>query len=91
MRASWNPELTLAAKKELVRDLILKTNEIELLIGSLPGVGVSEEQQLERLKQLEEELQAVEQRRKEVVKRKEELQARLDQVIQTVAVNSKGR
>lgn len=69
----------------------MKTKEIDLLIGSLPGIGVSEEQQLQRLERLEEELQDVERRRKEVVKRKEELQKRLDEVIQTVATNAKGR
>ena len=81
----------LAAKKELARDLILKTKEIELLIGSLPGIGVSEEQQIQRLERLEGELQEVKRRRKEAVKRKEELQKRLDEVIQTVATNARIR
>jgi mediator of RNA polymerase II transcription subunit 21 len=71
--------------------LILKTKEIDLLIGSLPGIGVSEEQQIERLERLEGELQDVERRRKEAILRKEKLQRRLDEVIQTVAVNAKTR
>jgi mediator of RNA polymerase II transcription subunit 21 len=71
--------------------LILNTKEIELLIGSLPGIGVSEEQQIQRLERLEEELQEVERRRKEAVKRKEVLQKRLDEVIRVVAMNAKGR
>ena len=83
--------LTIAAKKELARDLILKTKEIDLLIGSLPGIGVSEEQQIQRLEKLEEQLQEVEKQRREAVKRKEELQNRLDELIQTVATNAKGR
>ena len=71
--------------------MILKTKEIELLIGSLPGIGVSEEQQIQRLEKLETELQEVEKRRRDAVKRKEELQNRLDKVIQTVALNAKGQ
>lgn len=69
----------------------MKTKEIDLLIGSLPGIGVSEEQQIQRLEKLEEELQNVEKKRKEAVKRKEKLQKRLDEVIQTVAIHAKGR
>ena len=52
---------------------------------------MSEAQQIQRLELLEAELQDVERRRKEVLKRKEDLQKRLDEVIQTVAINSKGR
>ena len=69
----------------------MKAKEIELLIGSLPGIGVSEQQQIQRLERLEEELQEVEKKRKQAVGRKEELQKRLDDVIQTVAINAKGR
>lgn len=69
----------------------MKTKHVELLIGSLPGIRVSEAQQIQRLELLEAELQDVERRRKEVLKRKEDLQKRLDEVIQTVAINSKGR
>jgi hypothetical protein len=43
------------------------------------------------LERLEGELQDVERRRREVVLRKEDLQRRLDEVIQTVAVNAKAR
>jgi len=39
---------------------------------------------------LERELQDMERKRKEVVQRKEKLQKQLDEVIQNVAMNSKG-
>ena len=68
---------------------MLKTKEIELLIDSLPGTGVSEEEQVKRLEELEKILVQVEERRKEAVLRKEELQERLDLVIQTIAMNAK--
>ena len=71
--------------------MILKTKEIDLLIGSLPGIGVSEEQQIQRLEKLEEQLQEVEKKRKDAVERKEQLQKRLDDLIQTVAINAKGQ
>jgi mediator of RNA polymerase II transcription subunit 21 len=67
----------------------LKTKEIDLLIGSLPGIGISEEQQLQRLERLEAELQDVQKKRKDVVKRKEDLQKGLDEVIHIVATNAK--
>jgi len=51
---------------------------------------VSEEQQIARLEKLEAELQEVEKKRKEVMQRKEALQRRLDEVIEIVAINSRG-
>lgn len=51
---------------------------------------MSEEQQIARLEKLEAELQEVEKKRKEVMQRKEALQRRLDEVIEIVAINSRG-
>jgi mediator of RNA polymerase II transcription subunit 21 len=78
------------AKKELAKDLTLQTREIELFIESLPGIGVSEEQQIKRLEELEGKLQEAERKRKEAVQRKTKLQETLDAVIHTVAQNANG-
>ena len=45
-----------AAQRELAHDLILKYEQIQLLIRNLPGVERSEENQGERLRVLDEEL-----------------------------------
>ncbi|KAF2722873.1 mediator complex, subunit Med21/Med9 [Polychaeton citri CBS 116435] len=53
------PAIFQANMRELARDLILKEQQIEYIIQSLPGIGSSEAEQLERMKVLEAELRAV--------------------------------
>ena len=53
------------AQKELAEDLVLKGQQIELLISRLPGIGRGEEQQAEEVKVLVEKVREMEKRRKE--------------------------
>ncbi|PWW73159.1 hypothetical protein C7212DRAFT_284989 [Tuber magnatum] len=69
------------AKVELARDLIFKSKQIEFLITSLPGIGVSEDEQQERLKSLETELKEAEEERCRAVQEREEAAEKLDAVI----------
>jgi mediator of RNA polymerase II transcription subunit 21 len=73
-----------AGQKELAQDLILKEQQIEYLISVLPGLGNSERDQEEMIRQLEVELKEAEARRKEALKEKEAVLARLESVIRGV-------
>ncbi|RPB28939.1 CSE2-domain-containing protein [Terfezia boudieri ATCC MYA-4762] len=72
------------AKAELAKDLIMKSKQIELLICSLPGIGVSEVEQQQKLRSLEKELQEAEAERKQAVEEKEDMVERLDTVIRSI-------
>lgn len=78
------PDVFQAAQRELAQDLILKEQQIEYLISSLPGLGNSERDQEQAIRQLEEELKAAEEERKEALKEREEVLQRLDAVIRTI-------
>ncbi|KFY25633.1 hypothetical protein V493_04541 [Pseudogymnoascus sp. VKM F-4281 (FW-2241)] len=71
-------------QRELAKDLIVREQQIELLISALPGLEHSEQNQQERIKALEEELEKEEQKRQAAVKEKDVLLARLDEVIRSV-------
>ena len=55
-----DPQTFDAALRELARDLVLKEQQIEVIINSLPGLGNSEAEQVERMRELEGELREVE-------------------------------
>jgi mediator of RNA polymerase II transcription subunit 21 len=61
--------------------LVLKQQQIEALINSLPGIEKSEEEQLRRIGELEGELRAMEGEREGVVLGKEDLLERVEEVI----------
>lgn len=63
---------------------MVKEQQIEVLISSLPGLDSSEHDQERYIKELEEELKAAEALRQEAAKEKDEMLAKLDRVIQNV-------
>ncbi|KAJ4353544.1 RNA polymerase II mediator complex subunit [Didymosphaeria variabile] len=58
---------------ELSRDMVLKEQQIEVLIASLPGLDKSEAEQVARMKELEKELEGLEGERLRAVEEKEAL------------------
>ncbi|ANB10922.1 hypothetical protein AWJ20_3716 [Sugiyamaella lignohabitans] len=70
---------------ELARDMILKSQQIEVLIDSLPGIGISEQEQMARVRSLEEELKQVNNEKADVLTEREELLKKCDELILEVA------
>ncbi|KAH3668577.1 hypothetical protein OGAPHI_002331 [Ogataea philodendri] len=66
---------------ELTSDIILKTKQILTIIDTLPGVGVSKEEQLERIESLSGELRELEKQKEATLKRKEQLSELVDEMI----------
>lgn len=62
---------------ELSTDIILKTRQVIKLIDSLPGVDVSENEQLRKIDSLQKSLVEVEKKKIEAIKKKENM---LDEV-----------
>lgn len=79
-----SPDEFKAGQLELARDLIIKEQQIEYLISSLPGLENSERDQEQSIKELEEELKVAEAQRLDAIKEKDEELAKLDQVIRGV-------
>ncbi|ODQ79668.1 hypothetical protein BABINDRAFT_37131 [Babjeviella inositovora NRRL Y-12698] len=70
---------------ELSTDIILKTRQIITLIDSLPGIGVSPQEQLFKIQSLQTKLDLVEKERIEKIKQKNELLDWCEEVILQVA------
>lgn len=70
--------------KEFSRDIVLKQQQVELLIASLPGLNISEEQQVARMKELEKELEGLEDERAQAVRDKELLLKKVEDKIMSV-------
>ncbi|KND93352.1 Mediator of RNA polymerase II transcription subunit 21 [Tolypocladium ophioglossoides CBS 100239] len=73
-----------AGLKELSRDLIVKEQQIEYLISSLPGLDNSEKDQERNIKDLEEDLKAAEAQRQEALKERDQILSELDGVIRSI-------
>lgn len=67
--------------KELSRDLVLKEQQIELLISRLPGIGTSQKEQMERMKEVERQLEDIEGERNEAVKERAVLLEKVENLI----------
>ncbi|KAJ2904366.1 hypothetical protein MKZ38_008151 [Zalerion maritima] len=70
--------------KELAQDLIMREQQIEMLISVLPGLENSEEDQNKAIRELEEELKVAEQQRTDAIGEKKEVLQKLDEVIRSV-------
>ncbi|RAO69532.1 uncharacterized protein BHQ10_005544 [Talaromyces amestolkiae] len=79
-----SPQLFLYRQRELARDLIIKEQQIEYLIGRLPGIGSSEAEQEARIRELESELRQVELAREKKARELKKLGKRLELVLGTV-------
>ncbi|RCI12456.1 hypothetical protein L249_0434 [Ophiocordyceps polyrhachis-furcata BCC 54312] len=79
-----------AGLKELSRDLIVKEKEIEYIISSLPGLGNSEKDQEQDIKDLEEHRKIAEALRQEALREKDETLAQLDTIIRSILAGAKG-
>jgi mediator of RNA polymerase II transcription subunit 21 len=73
-----------AGMVELSQDLIVKEQQIEVLISSLPGLDNSEMDQERYIKELEEDLKIAEAQRQEAIKEKDQILAELDSVIRSI-------
>jgi mediator of RNA polymerase II transcription subunit 21 len=73
-----------AAVREMSTDLVNKAKQLETLIKALPGHGVSEKEQWEKMRALEQELRDLEGEREEAVREREELMAKVEDKIMGV-------
>lgn len=69
---------------ELSRDLIIKEQQIEALITTLPGLDSSEVDQERYIRELGEEVRVAEIQRQDAIKAKREVMNKLDTVVRAV-------
>ncbi|VEU23415.1 DEKNAAC104496 [Brettanomyces naardenensis] len=71
--------------QELSRDIILKTRQILTIIDTLPGVGVSKVEQLQKIQSLSSDLEEVELEKKKAIVKKDDLMKVVDRLILIVS------
>ncbi|KAH7351418.1 mediator complex, subunit Med21 [Pyrenochaeta sp. MPI-SDFR-AT-0127] len=79
-----SPEQFQADIKQMAIDMTEKHGQIEKLIATLPGLNSSEKEQVERMKELEKELEDLEGERVQAVKEKETLLKMVEEKIMGV-------
>lgn len=70
--------------KELAQDIVIREQQIEMLISLLPGLESSEEDQTRAIKELEEELKEAEKQRQDAIREKEQVRMRIDEIIRSI-------
>ncbi len=66
--------------QELSRDIITKTKQILTIIETLPGVGVSKEEQLKKIQTLSKQLEEIELKKRESILKKQDLTQIIDKL-----------
>ncbi|KAI1962851.1 Mediator of RNA polymerase II transcription subunit 21 [Ophidiomyces ophidiicola] len=79
------PNTFLMRQRELARDLIIKEQQIEYLITVLPGIKSTEAEQVERIKQLAQELRIVEEERRVKMREMKKLAEKVDGLLGAVS------
>ncbi|KAI5967217.1 SRB7 [Candida theae] len=70
---------------ELATDIVLKSRQINMLIDSLPGIGVTPEAQMKLISDLSQELKQVEHERQAKIEEKDTLLRKVDDLIKDLA------
>lgn len=73
-----SPEEFAAQLNEFSNDIVLKEQQLEILFENLPGMGISEKDQVERMQELQRQLDDIEPERLEAIKEKERLVERVE-------------
>lgn len=74
-----------SSQQELATDIILKTRQILTIIDTLPGVGVTKNEQMETIQNLRIELQKVDIEKREALMEKEKLLDFVNKLIMEVS------
>jgi mediator of RNA polymerase II transcription subunit 21 len=82
-----SPTTFAANQTQLVRDLVIKEQQIEYLLKVLPGIGTSENEQEERIRSLDKELRQIQEQRKQKRKEMRAVVKKLENVIMGVATS----
>lgn len=73
--------------KELARDIVVKSKQIDMLTDLLPGIGSTRKDQMDQIQQLQNELERVEFDRQQALVESSILLAKCDDLILKVAAD----